>query len=112
VGTSLPELAATFASAMRGHAEIAIGNVVGSNLFNLLAVMAMPGLLSPEQLPVNFLLRDYGAMCVATVALAGMIYLGLRSSRAKPGHAYLGRRVGALFCFGYALYYYGLYKTL
>ncbi len=112
VGTSLPELAATFASAMRGHAEIAIGNVVGSNLFNLLAVMAMPGLLAPEQLPTNFLLRDYGAMCVATVTLAGMIYLGLRNPRAKPGHAYLGRGVGVLFCCGYALYYYGLYLTL
>ena len=40
VGTSLPELAATVASALRGHTEIAIGNVIGSNLFNLLAVMA------------------------------------------------------------------------
>jgi hypothetical protein len=60
VGTSLPELAATVASALRGHAEIAMGNVIGSNLFNLLVVMAMPGLLAPEQLPENFLARDYG----------------------------------------------------
>lgn len=112
VGTSLPELAATLASALRGHAEIAIGNIVGSNLFNLLAVMAMPGLLAPEQLPINFLLRDYGAMCIATILMAAAAYHGLRHARAKPGHSYLGRAVGTLFCTGYALYYYWLYITL
>ncbi len=112
VGTSLPELAATVASALRGHAEIAMGNVVGSNLFNLLAVMAMPGLLAPGELPANFLARDYGAMCIATLLLAVAVYLGQRHRRAEPGHAFLGRRVGALFCTGYALYYYGLFTTL
>lgn len=112
VGTSLPELAATLASALRGHAEIAIGNIVGSNLFNLLAVMAMPGLLAPEQLPDNFLLRDYGAMCIATILMAAAAYHGLRHKRAKEGHSYLGRGVGVLFCLGYALYYYGLYISL
>src|SRR6056297_67795 len=45
VGTSLPELAATLASALKRHTDIAIGNIVGSNLFNLLAVMPVPGLL-------------------------------------------------------------------
>ncbi|MDP5071141.1 MAG: calcium/sodium antiporter [Congregibacter sp.] len=112
VGTSLPELAATLASALRGHAEIAIGNIVGSNLFNLLAVMAMPALLAPDQLPDNFLLRDYGAMCLATVLLAAAAYQGLHHSRAQPGHSYLGRGVGTLLCLGYALYYYGLYTSL
>ncbi|WP_439101864.1 calcium/sodium antiporter [Congregibacter sp.] len=112
VGTSLPELAATLASALRGHAEIAMGNIVGSNLFNLLAVMAMPGLLAPEQLPDNFLFRDYGAMCIATILMAAAAYNGLRSSRAQPGYSYLGRSVGTLFCLGYALYYYGLYTSL
>lgn len=112
VGTSLPELAATVASALRGHAEIAMGNIVGSNLFNLLAVMAMPGLLAPEQLPENFLGRDYGAMCFATVLLAIVIFLGRRRSKAQPEHSYIGRGVGALFCCGYALYYYVLFQTI
>jgi cation:H+ antiporter len=112
VGTSLPELAATVTSALRGHAEIAMGNVVGSNLFNLLAVMAMPGLLSPEQLPANFLARDYGAMCLATLLLAAAVYAGVRHRQAQPKHSYLGRGVGTLFCLGYALYYYRLYATL
>lgn len=112
VGTSLPELAATLTSALRGHSEIAMGNIVGSNLFNLLAVMAMPGLLAPGELPVNFLFRDYGAMCVATLLLAALVYLGRGHQRAKPEHSFLGRRAGTLFCLGYALYYYGLFQTL
>jgi cation:H+ antiporter len=111
VGTSLPELAATLASAMRGHAEIAMGNVVGSNLFNLLVVMAMPGLLAPEQLPANFLARDYGAMCAVTLLLAAALYLGRSHRNAPPGHAFIGRPVGALLCISYALYYYLLFAT-
>ncbi|MEE4278505.1 MAG: calcium/sodium antiporter [Halieaceae bacterium] len=112
VGTSLPELAATVASALRGHSEIAMGNIVGSNLFNLLVVMAMPGLLAPDQLPENFLLRDYGAMCLATVLMAAVIYWSRRHPRAKEAHSYLGRAVGALFCTGYGLYYYWLFQTM
>jgi cation:H+ antiporter len=111
VGTSLPELAATLASAMRGHAEIAMGNIVGSNLFNLLVVMAMPGLLAPEELPVNFLARDYVAMCLLTLLLAAALYLGRRHRLAPAGHAYLGRGVGTLLCTSYALYYYWLFAT-
>lgn len=111
VGTSLPELAATIASAVRGHAEIAIGNVIGSNMFNLLVVMAMPGLLAPDELPENFLVRDYGAMCIATLMLAAAVYVGRFNKKAKPDHGYLSRTVGALFCTGYALYYYWLFQT-
>ena len=43
IGTSLPELAATVGSALKGHTDIAIGNVVGSNILNILAVMSIPG---------------------------------------------------------------------
>lgn len=111
VGTSLPELAATVASAMRGHSEMALGNVVGSNLFNLLAVMAMPGLLAPEQLPANFLFRDYGAMCAATLMMAAAVYGGKLHPKALKLQSYMGRRVGALFCLCYALYYYWLFAT-
>ena len=46
IGTSLPELAASVASALKGHHDIALGNVVGSNIFNLLAVLPMPGLFA------------------------------------------------------------------
>ncbi len=112
VGTSLPELAATIASALRGHTEIAIGNVIGSNLFNLLAVMSIPGLFAPEVLDASVLSRDYSAMAGATVLLAIAIYLGSLRRVAPAGHSYLGRTVGTLFVLYYALYYYLLYTTL
>jgi cation:H+ antiporter len=77
VGTSLPELAASIMSALKGEHDIAIGNILGSNMFNLLAVLAMPGLLHPSLLPVEVLQRDYLIMFGLTIALLLMGY-GLR----------------------------------
>ncbi len=111
VGTSLPELAATLASALRGHSEIAIGNVIGSNLFNLLAVMAIPGILSSQQLSTHVIDRDYPSMALLTVFVAAAVYVGGKSRKAPPGHAYLGRRVGVLLVVFYALYYGLLYLS-
>jgi len=69
IGTSLPELAASIASALKNHHDIAIGNVVGSNIFNLVAVMAIPGLVSPIGMDAIVLQRDYIAMLGLTFAL-------------------------------------------
>ncbi len=69
VGTSLPELAASLASAMKGHAEIALGNVMGSNLFNLLGVMSLPGLFETLPLGEEVLHRDYASMLGITLLL-------------------------------------------
>lgn len=112
IGTSLPELAATIASALRGHTEIAIGNVIGSNLFNLLSVMAIPGLITPEVLDPEVLTRDYSAMAGATFLLALAIYLGSLRRVAPSGHSYLGRTVGTLLVIYYGLYYWLLYASL
>jgi cation:H+ antiporter len=112
VGTSLPELAATMASALRGHAEIALGNILGSNLFNLLAVMAIPGLIQPEVLDPSVMSRDYPAMTIAMLLLALGIYVGRRRSAAPEGHAYIGRSIGMLSVSLYALYYYWVFLTL
>jgi cation:H+ antiporter len=112
VGTSLPELAATMASALRGHAEIALGNIIGSNLFNLLAVMAIPGLIQPEILDPAVMSRDYPAMTIAMLLLALGIYVGRRRSAAPEGHAYIGRSIGMLSVSLYALYYYWVFLTL
>ncbi|MEH6580384.1 MAG: calcium/sodium antiporter [Halioglobus sp.] len=112
VGTSLPELAATIASALRGHAEIALGNVIGSNLFNLLAVMSIPGIVEPEILDPGVMGRDYPAMTIAMLLLALGIYVGRRRSAAPVGHAYIGRSIGTLLVSLYALYYYWLYLTI
>ncbi len=81
VGTSLPELAASVTSALRNEHDIAIGNVLGSNMFNLLAVLGFPGLLAPGAVPEAILERDYPVMVVLTLALFAMGY-GFR----QPGH--------------------------
>jgi len=112
VGTSLPELAATLAGALKGHTEIAIGNIIGSNLFNLLAVMSIPGVIAPLALSQEVLGRDYPAMAAFTFLLAIVFYAGHYRRRAEGGYSYLGRAVGLLLTAFYALYYYALALSL
>lgn len=70
IGTSLPELAASVASALRKHHDIALGNIVGSNILNLLAVLSAAAVITPIQADNETLLRDYGAMAAITLLLA------------------------------------------
>ncbi len=74
VGTSLPELAATVGAAIKGHSDIAIGNVVGSNILNILAVLSLPGLITPTYLENVALWRDCGMMLALTLLLALFAY--------------------------------------
>ena len=74
VGTSLPELAATLGAAVKGHPDIAIGNVVGSNILNILAVMAVPGLVHPVGIEAHVLWRDFGMMAALTALLVLFAY--------------------------------------
>jgi len=74
IGTSLPELAATIGSAIKGHPDIAIGNVVGSNILNILAVLAVPGLLNGTSVPPEAFWRDGGMMLALTLMLALFAY--------------------------------------
>lgn len=69
IGTSLPELAASVAAARRGHAEIALGNVVGSNAVNVGAGIGLPALITPLDVPASLLHRDLGVMLAFTVML-------------------------------------------
>ena len=69
VGTSLPELSVTLTATRQGHPELAIGNVVGSNILNILAVLAIPALLDPQTIGVEVLWRDYGMMFALTALL-------------------------------------------
>lgn len=80
LGTSLPELAATMTAATKGHPEIAIGNVVGSNILNILAVLPVPALIHPIPLSMVEIWRDLGAMCAFTMLLALFAY-GIRSKK-------------------------------
>lgn len=112
IGTSLPELAATIASAMRGHTEIALGNIIGSNMFNLLAVMSIPGVVASQTLEAQIISRDYLTMSLLTLFMAIAIYVSRKRSKARPGHSYLGRLMGTLLVSFYALYYYLLHTSL
>ena len=112
IGTSLPELAASIASATRGHTEIALGNIIGSNLFNLLAVMAIPGVVETQVLESEVISRDYFAMAFLTAFLAVAVFVSRKRSKARPGHSYLGRILGSLLVSFYAMYYYLLYSTM
>jgi cation:H+ antiporter len=97
IGTSLPELAASIASALKGHHDIAIGNVVGSNIFNLLAVMPIPGLVASTAIEQEVLYRDYGAMLAITLLLIAFIYGFRKSGR-------VGRSAGTVLLLAYASY--------
>ncbi|PKP79480.1 MAG: sodium:calcium antiporter [Alphaproteobacteria bacterium HGW-Alphaproteobacteria-2] len=94
VGTSLPELAASVAAALKGERDIAIGNVVGSNIFNVLAILGASALAAPLAVAPGFLMRDLPV--VIGVSLALCLIVALR------GH--LGRGGGAALLAGYALY--------
>ena len=74
IGTSLPELAATVGSALKGHTDIAIGNVVGSNILNILAVLCVPGLVNTTYIESVSLWRDCGMMLALTLMLALFAY--------------------------------------
>jgi cation:H+ antiporter len=68
-GTSLPELAASIASVLKGEDDLALGNIIGSNIFNLLAVLGMPGLIAPGLLDPDVYNRDMYVMLGLTLLL-------------------------------------------
>jgi cation:H+ antiporter len=72
LGTSLPELAASVAASRRGEQDIAVGNVVGSNIFNLLGVLALPGIIAPGRVSRYVVVRDFPIMLGATLLLLFM----------------------------------------
>ena len=103
VGTSLPELAATVGSALKGHPDIAIGNVVGSNILNILAVLAVPALVHPTILESVVLWRDFGMMFALTMLLVLFAY-GMGS------RAIITRFEGGVLMLAWVGYNYLLYQ--
>lgn len=104
LGTSLPELAASVASALKNEHDIAIGNVIGSNMFNLLAVLGLPGIIRPGPVEDAVLTRDFPIMAGLTVALLVMAY-GFRT------WGRISRLEGGLLLAGYLAYQTLLYFT-
>ncbi len=74
IGTSLPELAASIASARKGEHDIAIGNIIGSNMFNTLGVLGVAGLIQPSELIDGVLTRDLPIMVVLTIIMFIMAF--------------------------------------
>ncbi len=72
VGTSLPELAASVAGVMKGEDDMAVGNIIGSNVFNILAVMGLPGILNPSMLSELAMGRDFWVMLGVSLLLVVM----------------------------------------
>ena len=101
IGTSLPELAASVISALKGHYDIAIGNVIGSNIFNLLLVAGIPAIIQPLSMTQDVFHRDYLSMIALTTALCGLM-LGALFIKKNPT---LGRLSGILLLILYAGYY-------
>jgi cation:H+ antiporter len=83
MGTSLPELSASVIAALKGEGDIAVGNVVGSNIFNILAVLGFSTIVAPEGLPVprGALTFDVPVMIAVAVACLPIFYVGNRVSR-------------------------------
>ncbi len=74
IGTSLPELASSIVAARKGEHDLAVGNIIGSNLFNTLAVVGLAGAIQPMPIPAEILNRDWILMTSLTLALFALGY--------------------------------------
>ena len=101
IGTSLPELASSLIAVKKGEHDLAIGNVIGSNMFNTLAVVGIAGTIQPMSVSADFLYRDVVVMPAATVALF-VFCIGFK----RQGR--LNRVEGGAFVAAYAIYTYWL----
>ncbi|MGF1551464.1 MAG: calcium/sodium antiporter [Paracoccaceae bacterium] len=94
VGTSLPELATSVVAAVRGQGDVAFGNVVGSNIFNILGIAGVTALVSPIEVPARIVAFDIWAMLATAILLVAFAVTDWRVSRTE----------GAIFVALYAAY--------
>lgn len=97
LGTSLPELAASIAGALKGEHEMVVGNIIGSNVFNIMAVLGVPGLISPGAISTEVLGRDLPVMVAVVVLLVVLMFLGRKNQQ-------LGRISGIVLLCSYLAY--------
>lgn len=103
LGTSLPELAACISSVMKKHSELAVGTIIGSNIFNTLGVTGTASLITAYTVPHEIYERDMPIMWIATTML---FLLGWVVVRTKI----IARAIGILFIIAYLSYMYFLYQ--
>ncbi len=104
VGTSLPELAACVAGVLKKEDDLAIGNIVGSNLFNILAVLAIPGLIAPGVIDAAAAGRDFYMVLGTSCALALLVLSTGKQRELKRWH-------GALLLISFIGYQYSLFQS-
>ena len=102
LGTSLPELAASVTCVLKGHHDLAIGNIIGSNIFNLLAVLPLPGLLSPGLIQSPLLFRDYTGVLLLTCLLAYFCFDCIKKQK----------MIGRLHGIAFLLIYFGWFTVM
>jgi cation:H+ antiporter len=85
IGTSLPELVASLVAALRGRADVAFGNIVGSNLYNILGILGVTALVAPVPIPPDMVARDWIALLGAAVLLLYHAWTGRRVTRLEGG---------------------------
>ena len=94
IGTSTPELATSVTAALRRHADVAFGNVVGSNIYNILGIGGVTALVAPTEVPTEIVRFDNPVMALVTLIVFVFAWTGLR----------IGRREGGVLLAGYAGY--------
>lgn len=107
IGTSTPEMVVSLISALRGHTDMSIGNIVGSNIFNTNLILGVTALILPLAITRNNLRRDIPINIFATLML---IFLGMKSSIFGIGSNTLTRIDGAIMLVCFALYLYYSFK--
>ncbi|MEG9532744.1 calcium/sodium antiporter [Mannheimia indoligenes] len=107
VGTSLPELASSIAAARKGEVDLALGNIIGSNLFNTLAVVGIAGAIEPMQAVAEVFSRDIVIMSALTFLL---FVFGLNIYR-RPEGGRINRLEGLILFAAYVGYNFYLFKT-
>jgi len=89
VGTSLPELVTSVLAARRGHSDVALGNIVGSNIFNIFGILGATAMVKPIPIPAEIVAYDNWIMLGASLVLIGACVTHWRISR-REGAVMLG----------------------
>ena len=106
IGTSLPELAASITGVLKGEDDLAIGNIIGSNIFNILAVLSLPGILAPGMIDPAIISRDFYYMLGATIVMLLMAM----SFRGRPGR--INRIEGGILLVGFIAYQFIVFNSI
>lgn len=105
IGTSLPELAATLTSALKNHHDLAIGNILGSNILNLLVVLPLPGIIDAGVLDLDVFHRDYAVMAAMSLLMAAFVFVPWKNPN-------INRLKGVVLVSAYASYLFVLVRTV